>query len=69
LFLFLLGHFFWLCQLLGNSFKGSLYMFDFQKSQAQSCMLLVKCYCRIKICVDYIVEDLCVIESGPDYEF
>jgi hypothetical protein len=28
-------------------------------------MFLVKCYCRIKIGVDYIVVDLCVIKSGP----
>jgi hypothetical protein len=44
-------------------------MFNFQESQAQSCMLLVKCYFRIKTCVDYIYKHLCVIESGPDYEF
>jgi hypothetical protein len=30
---------------------------------------LVKYYCRIKTCVDYMNEHLCVIESGHDYEF
>jgi hypothetical protein len=30
---------------------------------------LVRFYCRIKICVDYMNEHLCTIELGPDYEF
>jgi hypothetical protein len=44
-------------------------MFNVHESQAQIYMLLVKCYCRIKTNVDYIVKRLCMIESRPDYEF
>jgi hypothetical protein len=28
-------------------------------------MFLVKYHCRIKIGVEYIVDDMCVIKSGP----
>jgi hypothetical protein len=44
-------------------------MFNFQESRAQSCILLIKCYFQIMICVDYIDENLCVIESGPIMSF
>jgi hypothetical protein len=44
-------------------------MFKFQEYQDHSCMLLIKCCFIIKICVDYMNEHMCVIESGPDYEF
>jgi hypothetical protein len=44
-------------------------MFKFQESQVQSGMLLVKYCFQIRICVDYIDEHLCVIESGPIMSF